>query len=482
VNYAIPDMLAREAGTAVALQHGDVCWSLTDLRSEADRCGEWIETIAPPRAGIMLVPSNSPESVAFILGAMQSDRVPLVADPAWTTYELAVLMRKCGVCAAAWQDGAVRDLTGRMSEWGVFQAAVQNGLPRLHTDVSIAFGRFTSGTTGTARCLGFSRNALVAAAHSWGMAAGYKPTDRVLCLATLNNGLAFNAAVFPALLAGARVVFHPGRLLPRSLERTIRVVQPTVLVAFPFVYGQLTESHAAHADLTCLRLAISSAARLEPSVKTAWLERSGAMLCDYYGLVEVGPCTFNDGSDPTSVGRALPGVTIDVTDEQGRVIKSGVQGRIRVKTASMAHEFIDNDQPRLVADIDAEGRYVTRDEGYIDDDGQLHLTGRVGRQINIEGRKIEPAEVEAVLTAIPGVRIAVVVAEAGGRRPELAAYIEATGVSRADIVACCVEHLAAYKVPQRIEIVPRLPRSSSGKVSVGRLRSFTGHRADQVDK
>jgi acyl-CoA synthetase (AMP-forming)/AMP-acid ligase II len=461
--------LSSERRGAVALESGDVRWSLDDLLAEADALGSWIETLAPARAAVMLVPNNTPQSVAFIVGAIGRDRVPILADPAWTATELAALMSRCGVATTVWHGRVPQGVVTVTDSFADFEAAGAAKAPRLCGNHRIAFGRFTSGTTGTARCLGFSQDALVAAARSWSAAAGYGPRDRVLCLATLNNGLAFNAALFPVLLSGARLVFHGGRLIPRSLARTFRASEPTVLVAFPFIYGQLTGTNVADVDLARLRLAISSAARLETDIKAAWLEKSTALLCDYYGLVEVGPCTFNDGNDATSVGRALPGVSIAVTDEEGRYVEPGRSGRIRVRTESMAEDFLDDDHPRLTADIDSRGRYVTRDLGHLDSAGRLYLTGRVGRQINIEGRKIEPTEVESVLTAISGVHDAVVVAEVGDKRPELAAYIEATGVSREEILARCVEELAPYKVPQRIEIVRHLPRSSTGKISIGRL-------------
>ncbi len=468
----LSDILARlssESRGAVALESGDIRWSLDDLQAEAETLGSWIETLVPARAAVVLVPSNTPQSVAFILGAIGRDRIPILADPAWTATEIAALMSRCGVATAVWHGRVPHGVDTATDSFADFEAVETIRAPRLCDNDRIAFGRFTSGTTGTARCLGFSQDALIAAARSWSAATGYGPGDRVLCLATLNNGLAFNAALFPVLLSGARLVFHRGRLMPRSMARTFRACDPTVLVAFPFVYRQLMATNTADADLGRLRLAISSASRLEMDIKEAWRERSPGVLCDYYGLVEVGPCTFNDGSDATSVGCALPGVSIAVTDEAGRNVAPGRPGRIRVRTESMAEDFLDDDHPRLTADIDSHGRYVTRDLGHLDSADRLHLTGRVGRQINIEGRKIEPTEVESVLTAIAGVHDAVVVAEAGEKRPELAAYVEATGVSREEVLARCVEELAPYKVPQRIAIVRELPRSSTGKISIGRL-------------
>lgn len=463
---------AEEYPAGAAISCGDQRWNRSQLLANVGRAGDWLESFTALREPVLFVPRNTPASVAFVFAAIVRGRVPLLADPAWTPAELAVLMHRCSIATAAWEGSPPEEVDGRRESGAGYQAVV--GRRERHGCVpEIAVGRFSSGSTGTARCLGFSQRAVLEAARSWGTATGYGPRDRVLCLATLNNGLAFNAVLFAVLLSGAELVFHPGRLLVRSIARTLGATEPTVLVAFPFVYKLLAHTSAADESLGRLRLAISSAAPLDPAVKEAWSRKAGRPVCDYYGLVEVGPCTFNDGSDLRSVGRPLPGVSITVAGDDGRVADQGQTGRILVRTDSMAHEFLDSFQPRLAANVTAEGQYVTRDLGHFDESGRLHVTARVGRQINIEGRKIEPSEIETVLCAISGVRDAVVIAEERSTSTRLAAYVEATDVSRAQIARHCVEQLAAYKIPQHIEVLDRLPRSSTGKVSVGRLRSPT---------
>ena len=450
----------------------DARWTLADLIGEAQRVGAWIEGLVRPRAPVLLVPTNTPDSIAFLIGAIARGRVPILADPAWTSRELEALMARDGVAAVFWPRDAEGELDGKRESFGAFAARLKPGETRI-CERGIAFGRFTSGTTGAPRCLAFSESAALAAARNWAAASGYGSSDRVLCLATLNNGLAFNAALLAVLLARAQLVFHGGKLLPRALARTMRATDPTVLVAFPFVYNQLTSTGVADDSLAALRLAVSSAARLDPKTKLAWSRKSKAPICDYYGLVEVGPCTFNDGSDVESVGRVLGGVSIKVTRDDGRTVDRGETGRIRVRTESMARDFLDPGEPRFASAIDRDGYYVTQDMGYVNEDDRLHLTGRVGRQINIEGRKIEPTEVEVALRELSGVRDAVVVAEPGDVRPVLAAYVEASGLSERELRVHCSALLAPYKIPQRIEIVDQLPRSSTGKVSVGTLAPAT---------
>jgi acyl-CoA synthetase (AMP-forming)/AMP-acid ligase II len=89
--------------------------------------------------------------------------------------------------------------------------------------------------------------------------------------------------------------------------------------------------------------------------------------------------------------------------------------------------------------------------------------------VNVAGRKIDPAEVEAVIRRMAGVREVVVRKEEDPTRPFLAAYIESSTVQRDHVVQFCSEHMAQYKIPQLITILPQLPRSAAGKISVGMI-------------
>lgn len=444
---------SAEAGAGrPALRIGAEQWSLAEILERAElRAARLREEL--PRGPLFLTPRSSLDSVVTLIGAIAAERVPVLADAAWTAPELEQAMARCGAGGLLSEDGELRRRE-----------------PAHELDLEgVAFGRFTSGSTGAPRCLAFGAGAALAAARGWATTAGYGPEDEVLCLATLNNGLGFNASLFPALLAGSCLTLHSGRLVRSSIVKLLAAVEPTVLVAFPFVYEQLVDAPGAAGSLRRLRLAVSSAARLAESTKAAWAELSGIAVCDYYGLAEVGPCTFNDGSRPDSLGRPLPACELRVTDDWGQVCAAGTVGRLRVRTPSMAADFLDAEQPRLAAGRDANGFFVSQDVGWLDEEGRLYLTGRIGRQVNVAGRKVEPSEVEGVLRDLPGVSAAIVVAEPSGSTNVLAAYVETESVARQEVVAHCAERLASYKIPQAIHLVAELPRSSSGKVSAGAL-------------
>jgi acyl-coenzyme A synthetase/AMP-(fatty) acid ligase len=420
-----------------AIVCGDVTWTYRRLLEEVLRDREL------PDGPYLLVPGNTPESVALLLAGITAAGVPLLADLAWSPAELTDAARRCGAGYVVTPDAP---------------AVTVPGVTARRPSPGTTFARFSSGSTGRSRCLEFSDAAALSAAEGWRRAAGLTPDDRVLCLATLNNGLAFNASLLCVFLAGATLGLHPGRLLPRAVTRSIQRFRPSVLVAFPFAYEQLTATGPPPARL---RLAGSSAARLDPAVGGTW-RAAGLPICDYYGLVEVGPCTFNDGSRPDSVGSLLPHVDCRVVD-----------GRIRLRSPSMAHGYLD-DGPALSGALDAEGYYVTADLGELTEDRALVLRGRVGRVVNLAGRKVDPGEVEGVLRALDSVTAAVVRAEVSAGRAVLAAYVESATAARADVVQHCAERLAPYKVPQLVTVLPALPRSSAGKVLISALSTQGG--------
>ncbi len=441
-------------------------YSYAELLAAVHHCAAWIRA-ADLGAPLVVVPSSTPTDVVAILAAVVAGVCPLVADQAWTDQEIEHVIRSthaggilgrrevlpAGLVAAGppW-----RGMT--IGRWGAPPPAKPAALG------GIGFGRFTSGTTGGSRCLGFSEEAAVRAAAGWRQASGLSAADTVLCLATLNNGLAFNTCLLSVFGAGARLVLHAGRPIPSSIARAVRTVRPSVLVAFPFAFDALTST--GKLERGDLRLAVSSAAALAPETQQRWQDLTGLGVCNYYGLVETGPVTFNDASVPSSVGSPLPGAEIVIEPVDSTPTAAG---RVLVRTPSMASRYLDGRPPGLHESLTLDGFYRTNDRGFLDSIGHLHLTGRVGAVVNVAGRKIDPSEVSAVIRSIPGVSDVVVRGEMTAGEEILAAYVESTSVQRQAVVEHCRHSLAEYKLPQRIIIRAALPRSSAGKVAAARL-------------
>jgi len=294
--------------------------------------------------------------------------------------------------------------------------------------------------------------------------------DRTLCLAALSNGLAFNTSLLSTFLAGGELHFLKGAPLTRPVARRIAESGITRLVAFPTLYRNFTAPGGPEPSrLAGLKHAISAGAPLWPDVREEFRALYGLDVSDYYGIAETGPVTFErDASHHAGLGQPLPGAEIRIApgpgDEPGA-------GEVLVRTASMASGYLNH--PGLFeARVDAEGFYHSGDRGRIVD-GRLHLVGRTQDHINVAGRKIDPTEIVAVVSALAGVTDAVAFPDEDLNREALVhlVVVAASGeLTRAAVAEACRSRLASYKVPGRISFVQEIPRTGVGKPRLAMLR------------
>ncbi len=176
---------------------------------------------------------------------------------------------------------------------------------------------------------------------------------------------------------------------------------------------------------------------------------------------------------PGTVGRALDGVTLLIRDETGQPCPPGVAGDICVMKMAQPNFTYHGDDSKRRA-IESDGGLVTGDIGYLDEEGYLFICDRRTDMIISGGVNIYPAEVEAALMNIPGVRDCAVI---GIPDPEFGeavmAFVEpqfATPPGGDEILDALRTRLAGYKLPRRIEFCNALPRDDSGKIYKRRLR------------
>ena len=122
---------------------------------------------------------------------------------------------------------------------------------------------------------------------------------------------------------------------------------------------------------------------------------------------------------------------------------------------------------------------MTSDLGRIDGDGRVHLAGRIDRLINVGGRKVNPAEVEAAIRRLPGVQgVAVFGVPDRHRGQAVCACVVATkGLTREALLAACRQRLAPFKIPRRVEFAGRLPLTARGKTDRRALAALVSPRA-----
>jgi len=419
---------------------------------------------------IAIYAENSIDYILTYYAALKLGLLPFLIDRAFGKNELESISASCGI-----------ELFAMSGDQKAFALSVKSAASVPNYSLSIlkiepvqtapqpcsdtVTCRFTSGTTGSPKCLEFSQKAVVNAAQNWVKGSGLCSEDNILCVATFANGLAFNTSLLATFLAGAHLHLFSG---PLSSGRIVSVLQKrgiTRLVGFPFLYKLLTEGKK---SISTVRHAVSAGAQLGEDIKNNFFRQNGFSISDYFGIAEVGPCTWNSGMpESPGLGKALPGVELAVDGS------SAHPAEILVKTASMATRYL-NYPGLLESKINAEGFYQTGDIGYLSDN-VLFVTGRLGRGIEISGRKIDPVEIENFVRSMPGVQDAHAYA---GKDMNEETVIEVSvsstnSIDPSDIRHFCRQALPSFKVPSLIFVFNELPRSSSGKIRQDELMRMT---------
>ena len=307
---------------------------------------------------------------------------------------------------------------------------------------------------------------------------GLKPGVRALMTGPLYhsapNAYARGALTLPASL----------HLMPRfDAEETLRLIEELrishiLMVPTMFVrLLQLPDAVKRRHDLSSLEFVVHGAAPCPAEIKRRMIDWWGPVINEYYGSTEAGLITVASSAEalarPGTVGRALPGVEIRLLDESGLAVAPGEIGEVYVRSTRVP-DFTYQNQDATRREIERDGFVTNGDLGLMDEAGYLHLRDRRRDMVISGGVNIYPAEIEAVLLDLAGVGDCAVFGIPDAEFGEaLAAAIEpAPGaeLTDAEVTAYLKNHLAAFKVPRRIEFHASLPREDSGKIFKKRLK------------
>ncbi len=330
----------------------------------------------------------------------------------------------------------------------------------------------TSGTTGSPKPA--SRRLGDTGTHSlMGLlsAIPYRRSDVMMCPAPLFHSFGLLSFSLVALL-GATIVL-PERFEP---EESLALIEERGVTAASFVPVMVRrivslppEARDQH-DTSRLRIVLTSGSIMPPELRDRAREAFGDVLYDLYGSTEAGWIAVATPSDmaeaPGTVGRPVAGVDVAVLDEEGRAVSRGKKGRLIVRSDALFEGYTSgNDVSTGRREID------TRDVGWIDDADRLFVEGRADEMVVIGGENVYPAEIEAVISKVPGVEdVAVFGVPDDEYGQALAAYVQGDA-DPDEIERVCRAEPSSFKTPKRIEIVDRLPRTGTGKI---RTRELAG--------
>ncbi len=330
----------------------------------------------------------------------------------------------------------------------------------------------TSGTTSRPKIVPLSQRNIAASARHIRQTLSLTPDDRCMNIMPLFHIHGLIAGVLASVGAGGCTWCSPGFNAMQAFA-WLREARPSWYTAVPTMHQLILTRAARNADILAeaqLRLIRSSSSSLPPTVMAELESTFNAPVIESYGMTEAAhQMTSNpmppQARKPGSVG--LPaGPEIAIMDAAGALQALGARGEVVIRGPNVADGYRNN--PQANAEAYTRGWFRTGDQGELDADGYLTITGRLKEIINRGGEKISPREVDEALLQHPAVGQAVTFAMPHERLgEEVAAAVvlrDGSGAEERELRRFVGERLADFKTPRRIVILDEIPKGATGKV------------------
>ena len=338
---------------------------------------------------------------------------------------------------------------------------------------------YTSGTTGRSKGAMITHGNLIHNLQALHQAWQWSEKDLLLHALPLFHIHGLVVALHGGLLAGATLILLD-RFDPLVVWQTVEQESCTLFMGVPTMYQRLSQAWETLPEkprLKSLRVFISGSAPLSETLFNRFREQTGHTILERYGMTEAGMIASNpyapEGRKAKSVGYPLAGVQLRVVNSKSDDVIPGEVGEVWIRGNNIFKGYWR--QHDKTAEAFQNDWFKSGDLGYQDpgDNGRLYLVGRAKELIISGGLNVYPKEVENILEA----HEAVLEAAVSGRPDEdlgekvLAAVVLQDGavLSSDECISYCRKHLAPYKCPKKIVLLPALPRNAMGKLQKGSL-------------
>src|ERR1700756_386346 len=340
------------------------------------------------------------------------------------------------------------------------------------TPDDIALVLHTSGSTGRPKRVPLRHFNLAVSAANIANTYALSDEDVSLCIMPLFHIHGLIGSAMSTLLSGGTLVV-PTKFNALSFWRTVGLYRVTWYSGVPTMHQLLlARAHEKPAQAASLRFIRSCSAPLSRELIHKIEDLFGVPFVEAYGMTEAAHQMTSNPLPPRhrkagSVGVGT-GIRISVMDKQGNHLGTNQRGEIVIQGASVFRGYENN--PEANAKCLVNGWFRTGDEGLLDEDCYLHLTGRIKDIIIRGGENIAPHEVDEVLLQHAGVAAAVTfgyVHPTLGEEGAAAVVVqeaESSQASENELIKHCHEHLADYKCPKKIYLVKSIPTTPTGKI------------------
>jgi oxalate---CoA ligase len=478
------DLLSSEyRGPALIDINGTVIDHPT-MRSEVDRLAGELRAFGLGAGDrIALVLPNGPEMVFALLASMAVGcAAPL--NPKYREDEFRFYLDDLNAAALLTFEGSAPEARAATPDKTIVidvrsdGGAVELVAPPGTTNTRAASGRpgaddqalvlHTSGTTSRPKIVPLRQRNLASSARNIARSLELTQDDRALAVMPLFHIHGIMASMLAPLSAGATVIATTG-FDAFKFHRWVADLQPTYYTAVPTMH-QMVLARAGDRGNTSLRFVRSSSASLPGAVLDDLRELFNVPVIEAYGMTEAShQMTCNPlpprSTKPGSVG--IPtGIEVTILDNAGNELPRGTRGEVSIKGPSVVDGYENNPTANEAAFTN--GWFRTGDEGMLDDDGYLFLTGRLKEQINRGGEKISPLEIDDVVLRHPEIAEAVAFAIPHDKLGEdvgvAAVRVVGSELTEKELRDYLSAQLAAFKLPRTIVFVDEIPKGATGKI------------------
>jgi oxalate---CoA ligase len=438
---------------------------------------------------VAIVLPNGPEmATAFVAVASAATSAPL--NPAYRADEFEFYMSDLNAKALVVEAGSVSPAIGAARKLGVAivtltpdaasgagafslsgepQGAAARPGPAEPDDVALIL--HTSGTTSRPKIVPLTQANVARSANNIAATVEFTSADRGLNVMPLFHIHGLIAGVLAPLSRGGGVFCTPG-FNALKFFAAMEEARPTWYTAVPTMHqailtraGQNKETIARHP----LRFIRSSSSSMPPQVIVELEATFHAPVIEAYGMTEaahqMASNPLRGARKPGSVGLAA-GPEIAIMDEAGKLLGAGETGEIVIRGENVTPGYENN--PKANSEAFVNGWFRTGDQGVMDAEGYITLTGRLKEIINRGGEKISPREVDEALMDHPAVLQVVTFAVPHDKLGEdVAAAVvlrEGQEASEAELRAFLSEKIAAFKTPRKILFLGEIPKGATGKL------------------
>ncbi len=418
-------------------------------------------------------PQTKQEKLEFLL----SD-----AEPRVVVTEPPLSGRFAATLSAASSVKLVLSIGGATEGQVDFAAAIDNGAKeyvcRSTIELDLAALIYTSGSTGRPKGVMMAHQSMVFSIGALSSVFGLNEEDVILSALPLS----FNYGMYQILLtvaAGATLVLERSFTYPAHVARRIAEVGATVFPGVPTMFARLATLHAkTPLSLPKVRCLTNTAAALsEDLVAVLNVIFPATRIYRMYGLTECKRALYLEpelGRErPGSVGRAMPGTEVFLRTAEGSSVVEGDTGILHVRGPNVMLGYWklpeESAKVLLPGPYPGERIYCTGDWFRVDADGFYYFLGRSDDIIKCRGEKVSPAEVEGALYGVVGMREAAVIgvpdAIFGEAVWAFVALEPGFEKSEKELRSHCAQRLEIHQVPERVVILPELPKTQTGKIS-----------------